>query len=319
MSFTIDLPVSPVTGSDCVRIADTIEVADVVRLYRQQENIDVARYFSHGDTLYLLECRDTGYRFYYPYETAGDADFYRDLMRAVEKKGADYDRDWDKDHRYGFSKISPGDHVLEIGCNSGKYLRRVSEITDNVVGLDFNPSALEKAEAKGVKVLNESIEIHADKNAGKYDVICAFQVFEHLTQSGSVVTAILKALRPGGKLVMSVPNNGPYAQRFNKYEVLNLPPHHVGLWNLSALQNLTKWFDMSLVEHQYYATLGILHDAYLRSKLMTDVRSIPVAHSLLDKLKMLAVAPLTVPLSSLDYLVNGIRNHTYVSVLFQKN
>ena len=117
---------------------------------------------------------------------------------------------------------------------------------------------------------------------------------------------------------MSVPNCEPFAQRFNKYEVLNLPPHHVGLWNYASFSRLADYFQMDFTEHRYYATRGILPDAYLRSKLMTNVRSIPTRHSILDRIKMLAVAPVTVPLSTFDYLVRGIRNHTYISVAFQK-
>lgn len=318
MSELEALPISPITGNNSVRIVDTYLVADIVKIYREQENINVERYFQHGDILYLLECLDTGYRFYFPYETAGDPEFYRDLLRAVEEKGVDYDRDWDKDHRFGFSHITRDDNVLEIGCNSGKFLKRVSEITENVVGLDFNPLALEKASARGVTAINESIEVHSERHAGEYDIVFAFQVFEHLTQIGSVVTAILRALKPGGKLIMSVPNCEPFAQRFNKYEVLNLPPHHVGLWNLGAFEKLAEHFNMSLAAHHYYDTRGILPDAYLRSKLMTDVRSIPTRHSIFDKLKMLAVSPITVSLSTFDYLIKGVRNHTYISVVFQK-
>jgi len=265
-----------------------------------------------------LECGDTGYRFYYPFTTAGGAEFYQELELAVAKRGGEYYRDWDEDHQFGFNQIRPGENVLEIGSNTGNFLKRVAEITDNVTGLDFNPSAIEKAAAKGIAVLNESIELHADRHKGEYDVVCAFQVFEHLSQIGPMLTAILKALKRGGKVVLSVPNNEPFFQRFSKYEPLNMPPHHAGLWNLAAFERLAEHFDMILAEHQYYGTRGLLPDVYLRSKLIADVRSLPMRHSVVDKIKMLALAPITLPLSSFDFLIRGIRNHAYISVIFHK-
>src|ERR1043166_7737582 len=261
-----ELPANPVTGKNNVRVADTYSVADIIRLYREQENVDVEQYFSHGDTLYLLECPDIGYRFYYPFETAGGAEFYQDLDRSARERGLGYDREVGEDHEFAITQINPDDRVLEVECNTGTFLERAAAITKNVVGLDFNPAAIETARSKGVTALNESIEDHAERHSGEYDVVCAFQVFEHLAQIGPMLTAMLRALKLGGKLIMSVPNNEPFFQRFNKYDTLNMPPHHAGLWNLGAFERLSDAFGLTIARHKYYGTRSLLPDAYLRSK-----------------------------------------------------
>jgi SAM-dependent methyltransferase len=312
------LPGNPVTGKNNVRIVDTYSADDIVRLYREQEDLDVERYFAGDDTVYLLECPEIGYRFYFPFETAGGPEFYQDLDRAALERGIAYDREVGEDHQFALAHVNASENVLEIGCNTGMFLEKAVAITPKVVGLDFNPAAIEKARSKGVTALNESIEEHADRHAGEYDVVCAFQVFEHLVQIGPMLTAMLRALKPGGRLIMSVPNSEPYFQRFNKYETLNMPPHHMGLWNRAAFEKLADEFDMKLGLHKYYGTRGLLADTYLRSKLMADVRSLPTRHTLFDKIKMLAVAPITLSLSSFDHL-KGIRNHAYLSVIFQKS
>ena len=35
---------------------------------------------------------------------------------------------------------------------------------------------------------------------------------------------------------------------FNKYDWLNLPPHHMGWWNDESLQNLTKFFQLETIQ-----------------------------------------------------------------------
>ena len=97
-----------------------------------------------------------------------------------------------------------------------------------------------------------------------------------------------------------------------------MPPHHAGLWNLAAFRRLADEFGMILIQHEYYGTRGLLPDVYLRSKLMADVRSLPIRHSISDKIKMLAVAPIALLLSSFDFVFKGVRNHANLSVVFKK-
>ena len=314
----MELPPNPVTGKHNVRVVDTFDVPDIIRLYREQESVNVEQYFGHGGTVFLLECPETGYRFYYPFETAGGAEFYQDLDRAHEERGHRYGRELGDDHNFALKHINVGENVLEIGCNTGLFLQRVAQVTDNLVGLDFNPKAVAEARSKGVTVVNESVEEHAERHAGEYDVVCAFQVFEHLANIKPMLTAFLKVSKPNGKIILSVPNNEPFFQRFSKYDPLNMPPHHAGLWNLAAFEKLAGPFDINLLAHQYYGTRGLLPDAYLRAKLMADVRSLPTSHSISDKMKMLAAAMVALPLSSFDFLFRGVRNSAYLSVVFQK-
>jgi 2-polyprenyl-3-methyl-5-hydroxy-6-metoxy-1,4-benzoquinol methylase len=312
------MPPSPVTGSDNVALVDTFSTADIIRLYREQENVDVAGYFRGLDEIYLFECRDTGYKFYFPFETAGGAEFYQALGEENEKRGVEYDRDWAEDHQFALPHVNEGDRVLEVGCNIGTFLERVLKVTPHTRGLDFNALAVAKAKERGVDAVNESIEQHAETHNDQYDVVCAFQVFEHLTQIRLALTAMLNVLKPGGKLMLGVPNNEPFFQRFNKYEVMNMPPHHVGLWNVGAFKKLEEYFDVELVDHRYYGTRGVLVDAYLRAKLMTDVRSLPRRHTAGEKLKMMLAAGVTVPLSVYDHALRGIRNHANLFVVFRK-
>lgn len=317
MSILKDFPKSPVTGSKNVRSVDTFAVSDIVRLYREQENVAVEKYFRHGENVYLLECEDTKYRFFYPFEIAGDEDFYNNLKREIEKKGLDYDRDWSDDHEFALENIEENEKILEIGCNTGKFLGKISERTKNVTGLEFNPVAAEAAKAKGLKVINESIEAHAKFHENEYDVVCAFQVLEHVTEIRSFISSAVKTLKTGGKLIFSVPNNEPYFQRFGKYEVLNLPPHHVGLWNLESFRKLCGFYDVELVKHYYSGATTLIGETYLRAKYIADVKSLARRHSLAEKVKIYLIAPLAGIRNVFDKLGKK-SNYAHITVVFSK-
>lgn len=311
------IPNSPVTGNDVVRHFDSISVADIVRLYRQQEGMEVGKYFGDLVDVKILECEDTGYRFYYPLSVAGDESFYRDLGEKADSTGLDYDRDWADDHSIAERQLRPSDILLEIGCNTGKFLERINSHVSEVRGLEFNEIAAEKARSKGLEVANESIEEYSGAHTEEFDVICAFQVLEHVTNVGSFLNSALRALGPNGRLIFSVPNNEPYFQRFNKYEVMNLPPHHVGLWNLKAFQKLGDVFEMDLVDHGYSGLTSFRGDIYIRARSLAKIKSPPRHHTRYEKTLIFAAAPFATVGSAFDRF-RGVNNFGHITVTFQK-
>lgn len=313
----MELPKSPVTKTGQTKIIDTFFTEDIVRLYRQQENLDVADFFRFGETVYLLECEDTGYRFYFPFEVAGDEDFYQKLKIEADKKGLEYDRDWSPDHDFAFTQIETDEKLLEIGCNTGKFLEKIREKTDFAEGAEFNPIAAETARKKGLRVRNIDITELVETEAETFDVVCGFQVLEHITNIEPFLSAAIKLLKKGGKLIFSVPNNEPYFQRFSKYEVLNLPPHHVGMWNLESFEKLTNFYEISLDNYAFTGRSSFKADIYLRSKLMADVKSIPKKHTFGEKAKIFALAPVSVVFNSFD-VVRGKAGYGHITVVFRK-
>jgi hypothetical protein len=84
----------------------------------------------------------------------------------------------------------------------------------------------------------------------------------------------LKALKKGGKLIIGVPNSNPFLYKYDKYHTLNLPPHHMGLWNKFSLANLANYFPMSvdniiveaLQQHEFEYYFKILFDNNMSTK-----------------------------------------------------
>jgi 2-polyprenyl-3-methyl-5-hydroxy-6-metoxy-1,4-benzoquinol methylase len=232
--------ISPITLKPNAEPIEEFSSKVIVDLYQQSLKLDVRRYFDGVDKVLLCRCQDTLYRFYYP-SISGDESFYSDLQST-----GSYYRDWNWENSVAAGYLSPNCALLEVGCGTGSFLERVKSRCASVSAIEYNPGLIEIVKNKGILICNESIQEHAKSHEGKYDVICAFQVLEHVPEVNSFIKGTLSCLKKGGNLIFSVPNSNPYLFRHDKYHVLNLPPHHVGLWDKTALANLSNVFDMEV-------------------------------------------------------------------------
>lgn len=229
---------SPLNGESEVILEKKIKVSTLVKAYKKSLNINVKKYYKDLDYIDIYICKDSGYRFYYPFDIAGDSDFYIHLQQY-----AWYYMSWKWEHEMCLKLINPGDKVLEIGSGKGSFLKKISEIQNvNCVGLELNEDSA--FETQNIKLINATIEDFSEKNKEQFDLVCSFQVLEHISFVQKFLNASIECLKKGGKLVVCVPNN----DSFLKYDsgVLNAPPHHMGLWDENSLRSIEKYYPVKL-------------------------------------------------------------------------
>lgn len=216
-------------GSTKQSVVDVIPTDIVAENYARSYEVDVATYFQPGGTLSLIECGDCGLRYYDPL-SPGDAAFYEALQRLPW-----YYQDIKPEYYFAKSHVESQHNVLEVGCGKGVF-RTFLPDTIGYQGLEFNQIAIEKATRQGLNVTSEPIQIHADLHAGEYDVVCHFQVLEHVTDPLGFLQACAKAVKPGGKLIVAVPAEDSFLS-LHRLNWLNMPPHHVSRWKDRTLKH----------------------------------------------------------------------------------
>ena len=292
----------------------TIDTEVIIEQYREF-GVDVLRFLDGIEQVAIYECPLTKYRFYHPPSLAGDAAFYEELQRTRDT----YYPEGKLEFEIALGKLSKEDRVLEVGCGSGLFLEILRNNGIEGVGLEFNDVAVQKCLAKGLDVWKASITELASENASTFDAVVSFQVLEHITDVADFIRDLLTCLKPGGKLIFAVPDNSPYHKNFRIYLTLNLPPHHMGLWNAESFANLEKAFPIKLESVEYdddYSSF--LNYVYHCGDLFLTRFPRVYNSRLLRNLLIVGLLPFTIPMVLIKKLRNELRPHSII-VVFTKN
>jgi 2-polyprenyl-3-methyl-5-hydroxy-6-metoxy-1,4-benzoquinol methylase len=96
--------------------------------------------------------------------------------------------------------------LLDVGCGSASLLGILKRRGFDVTGVDFSSEAAQVAKSENdVHVVVGSLE-EAAFPARSFDVVTLFHVMEHVTNPRDVLREVERILKPGGSVVVQVPN-----------------------------------------------------------------------------------------------------------------
>ncbi len=104
------------------------------------------------------------------------------------------------------SSLKRCDLVLEVGCGTGNVLRVLESACPNcrLVGLELWHDGLRHARTRSRALLVQA-DIGNSPFGEQFDLVGMFDVLEHLTDDQETLRLVHSALRPGGKLLLTVP------------------------------------------------------------------------------------------------------------------
>jgi SAM-dependent methyltransferase len=181
--------------------------------------------------------------------------------------------------------------VLEAGCGEGYGADLIADVARQVIGLDYDESAVAHVRARYPRVDMRHGNLAAlPLGAGSVDVVVNFQVIEHLWDQGQFVGECLRVLRPGGLLLMSTPNrvtfspgrdtpiNPFHTRELNAAELTELLTSQgfsmeamLGVFHGPRLAELDERYGGSLIDAQIERALA---DAPWSEELLADVASV---------------------------------------------
>jgi SAM-dependent methyltransferase len=159
---------------------------------------------------------------------------------------------------------TPG-RMLDLGCGTGWFLRQMRDKGWEVYGVEINSVAAELGRTKdGLSIVAGTLK-HANFPTDYFDYVRANHSFEHISCPGETLDEIHRVLRPGGRLMVGVPNvAGLSAKIFRQYWWHLCAPVHPFTYSVGTLSQFLEKHHFEITKVNYTSDYsGILGSAQI--------------------------------------------------------
>ena len=156
--------------------------------------------------------------------------------------------------------------LLDYGCGTGAFLNEMKNAGWHIAGIEPDAGAMDKAiQLTGGNI--QSPEFLTSLEAERFDAITLWHVLEHVHTLHETIDKLKSLLKPGGTLIIAVPNYTSYDARYYKnYWAAYDVPRHLYHFSPMSMQKLISshgmtvekilpmWFDsfyVSLLSEKY--------------------------------------------------------------------
>lgn len=228
----------------------SIETTSLIDLWRRTFEMDITSELKGVERIQLFDCDRCHLQFFHPIDLAGSEQLYAQLAKFP------WYYMWRWEHDVALRELRGCDSLLEVGCGFGDFVARARQSGIQAEGIDLSTSAVRTAQQRGVPVERLELSALAAQRPGAYAAVCSFQVLEHVTNPWEFLDWSCTLLKPGGRLIVCVPNAQSFLQY--RFDALDMPPHHVSRWSALTMQTLGDRLPIRL-EQVHYEPLPVYH------------------------------------------------------------
>lgn len=155
--------------------------------------------------------------------------------------------------------------VLDVGCGAGSLTKIILERrTKTVMGVEPDARRAEQARQRGLNVVTRLVEPSFFVEHGKFDVVIFADVLEHLPNPQDLLVTVEQGLKPGGSVIVSVPNVAHWSVRmellrgrFNYESCGIMDATHLRWFTKTSLLQCLAASGFSVVKYQVTTGVGL--------------------------------------------------------------
>jgi ubiquinone/menaquinone biosynthesis C-methylase UbiE len=155
--------------------------------------------------------------------------------------------------------------MLDYGAGNGDFALAAQQEGWRVCVYETSPSATEILKHRQLSMVSIPLK------ENQFDVITLWHVFEHINKPGEALASFYKSLKPGGVLVLAVPNAASWdAKHYKSFWAAYDVPRHRWHYNKHAISLLGRkaGFELLITKNMYWDAfyISLLSEQYRKAK-----------------------------------------------------
>jgi SAM-dependent methyltransferase len=118
--------------------------------------------------------------------------------------------EWERRRAFLLAEARPGERVLDLGCGAGRFVAALGAAGADPVGVEIAEAALQRARANApgadLRLLEPDGSLPLEH--ANVDLVWCSEVLEHVADTDHLLLEVRRVLRPGGRLLVTVPFHG---------------------------------------------------------------------------------------------------------------
>jgi len=246
--------------------------------------------FSIKDLFIVIRCKGCGFTFLSPRPVADEMAKFYDLTE-YQPHNLSESSLFDRMYKYIRSRNSvnkrkliqnytKSGNILDIGCGTGDFLVEMQSADWSVKGMETAAEARKIAITKDLEISDELW-----KAEGLFDVITMWHVLEHIHRIENLFENIKRLLKPGGYLILAVPNiNSLDAQYYKNAWVALDAPRHLYHFRPGDISDLLEKNGLEIDKISSLLYFDPWYNALLSAKLKSELNGKSIARYILGAL-----------------------------------